>query len=143
MTWTIDNSSLSGLARAFVGSLDKPIKWQTPLNCEIFKYNSSTLWSDLSNGDIALTNSEGFPILRIRWEDWDNYTNEQIKSALSGKYMLYELVTPITYQLEPEEMETLTTYYGVNNFWCKSADYGNSDITYRADVALYIDKISS
>ena len=41
---------------------------------------------------------------------------------------------PSTYQLSPTEV---TTLLGVNNIW---ADTGDSAVSYRADVALYIDK---
>lgn len=41
---------------------------------------------------------------------------------------------PSTYQLTPTEVKTLL---GVNNIW---ADTGDSAVSYRADVALYIDK---
>lgn len=50
---------------------------------------------------------------------------------------VYVLATPITYQLTPRD---LITFLGVNNIWC---DTGDADITYRADVALYIDKITT
>lgn len=42
--------------------------------------------------------------------------------------------TAQTYQLTPQQVNTLL---GVNNIW---ADTGDSSVTYRADVALYIDK---
>lgn len=46
----------------------------------------------------------------------------------------YPLATPITYQLTPTEV---TTLLGVNNIW---ADTGDSAVTYRADVGMYVDK---
>ena len=48
--------------------------------------------------------------------------------------LVYELATPITYHLTPQE---ITSLLGVNNVW---ADTGNSDVEYRADTKMYIDK---
>lgn len=47
---------------------------------------------------------------------------------------VYKLATPITYQLTPQELNTLL---GTNNIYC---DTGDSDIKYRADIDLYIQK---
>ena len=58
-------------------------------------------------------------------------TKEAFKAAMSGVYAIYELATPIAYQLTPLEIATLL---GINNFW---ADTGDISITYRADPALY------
>ena len=49
-------------------------------------------------------------------------------------YFIYELADPIAYQLTPQE---LTTLLGTNNIYC---DTGDSDIKYRADIDLYIQK---
>lgn len=51
----------------------------------------------------------------------------------TGAQVVYELVTPITYQLTPQE---ITTLLGQNNIW---ADTGDMSVTYRADTKLYID----
>lgn len=46
----------------------------------------------------------------------------------------YELATPITISLTPQQ---ITTLYGTNNVF---ADTGDSTVTYKADVQLYIQK---
>ena len=56
------------------------------------------------------------------------------KSAVSGVQLVYELATPQTYQLTPQEVEILK---GQNNIW---SDSGVVEVTYKADVGLYIDK---
>ena len=48
-------------------------------------------------------------------------------------HLVYELATPVTYQLTPQEIKTLL---GVNNIW---SDAGNTAVTYPADTKLYID----
>ena len=47
----------------------------------------------------------------------------------------YELATPIEIQLDPHEINTLL---GVNNIW---ADTGDTEVEYRADTKLYINKM--
>ena len=51
----------------------------------------------------------------------------------TGAQVVYELATPITYHLTPQE---ITTLLGQNNIW---ADTGDMSVTYRADTKLYID----
>ena len=61
-------------------------------------------------------------------------TLADFKTAVSGQQLCYELVTPTTYQLTPQQINTLA---GVNNVWAES---GDCSITYYADTKLYIDK---
>lgn len=50
-----------------------------------------------------------------------------------GAQVVYPLATPLTYQLTPQEVETLK---GQNHVW---SDAGDVDLTYVADTKLYID----
>ena len=52
----------------------------------------------------------------------------------TGAQVVYELATPITYHLTPQE---ITTLLGQNNIW---ADTGDTSVTYKADTKIYIDK---
>lgn len=63
-------------------------------------------------------------------------TLEAFKEYLSGHNMtiVYPLNTPEVYQLTPEQVKTLL---GVNNIY---ADTGDVEVTYRADIDLYIAK---
>lgn len=51
----------------------------------------------------------------------------------TGK-LVYELAEPIEYTLTPQEV---STFLGTNNIW---ADTGDTEVTYRADIAKYIEK---
>lgn len=51
--------------------------------------------------------------------------------------IVYELETPVTVQLTLQEV---TTLLGQNNIW---ADTGDTDVTYRADTKLYIEKLTA
>ena len=61
------------------------------------------------------------------------------KTWLSANNMqiCYELQTPFDVQLSPNQLQTLL---GQNNVW---ADTGDTSVTYRADIGLYIDKKTS
>ena len=59
------------------------------------------------------------------------------KSAMSGVQLVYELATPITYDLTA--LEVMETLKGVNNVW---ADTGAVEVTYRADTKTYVDNAS-
>lgn len=76
--------------------------------------------------------------LFFRPENPDSYNTgtimNYIRNTLNGIFIVYELATPITYQLTPQEIRTLL---GTNNIW---SDTGDSAIQYRADIKLYIDK---
>lgn len=61
-------------------------------------------------------------------------TIEEMRTGLSGRSYVYELATPQTYQLDPTEVDLLL---GQNNVW---TDCGSVEVTYKADVGLYIDK---
>ena len=91
LTWVSENSTVTGLARAHVTGF----KWQSNIFCEYFIYSSVTSYSRVNNGEIALTNSESTPILRIRWEDWGSYSDAQIKTALDGVIAVYKLASPV------------------------------------------------
>lgn len=52
-----------------------------------------------------------------------------------GMEVVYPLATPQTYDLTADELRTLL---GTNNIW---SDTGDAEVTYRADTALYINKL--
>lgn len=86
-----------------------------------------------------ISNAKNF---NYTWGDTLNLSSAQeFKNYLETNNLVIQvvaqLVTPVTYQLTPQEIKTLL---GVNNIWCNT---GDSEIKYRADIALYIDKISN
>lgn len=62
---------------------------------------------------------------------------ESFKRKYSSAMFVYELDSPINYQLTPQEV---TTLMGTNNIW---ADCGPVIVEYRADTKLYIEKINA
>lgn len=61
---------------------------------------------------------------------------DAFKASLSSIQIFYELATPQTYQLTPQEVKTLL---GTNNVW---ADTGNVSVTYPADTKMFIEKLT-
>ena len=64
--------------------------------------------------------------------DYENAT--EFTDAVSGQEYCYKLAEPIEIQLTPNQINSL---YGVNNIW---ADSGDTEVEYRADTKLYINK---
>ena len=62
--------------------------------------------------------------LRTLNGDGTETTVEDLKTSLTGAYIVYELATPIEIQLQPCPIDTLE---GVNNIW---ADTGDTTLSY-------------
>ena len=75
----------------------------------------------------------------IRTSDTSLTTVEAINSYLSANpiTVVYELATPTTIQLTPQEV---TTLLGNNNIW---ADSGSVEVEYRADTTLAYNELLS
>ena len=100
-------------------------KYQGKVLCPVFE--SATT---IANGKIIVGNSQTYPILRFKWEDWNGYTTEQVQSALSGKTCYIEgVATPIEYDLTTPEIVTLI---GTNNIWCDT----NGDTEVRFKISM-------
>ena len=84
----------------------------------------------VDRAQIASYNGETLPGEWI--SDRDVYA--QGTTPTTGAQVVYELATPVTYQLTPQEIRTLL---GTNNIW---ADTGDTSVGYKADTKLYIDK---
>ena len=66
-------------------------------------------------------------------------TSNDVKTWLSSNnvQLVYELATPTTVQLSANELKTVL---GQNNIW---NDCGNTEVEYRADTKLYIEKLTA
>ena len=103
------------------------------MRCSTYKpesWNSIDLgtYSDYSIHGLVYNNVTVLRVYDSRYK-----TVADFKSGVSGTQFAYELTTPITYQLTPQEV---TTLLGNNNIW---ADSGNIlELEYTADTKLYI-----
>jgi len=62
------------------------------------------------NNGITIGNTDS-ALIYIYIEDYCTYTPEQFKSAMSGKYLIYELATPQTPTITPTQFNTLCTAF--------------------------------
>ena len=67
---------------------------------------------------------------------YEAMSRQEFKTAMSGVQLLYPLAEPIHYPLTATEIRTLL---GQNNLW---ADTGDTEVEYRADTKLYIEKLT-
>lgn len=72
----------------------------------------------------------GINIMDSRFASSDAAT---FKAAVTGQTIVFELATPITYTLTPQDIATIL---GQNNVW---ADTGDVTVEYAADLKTYID----
>ena len=86
----------------------------------------------VTNGYIASYAGETLPGEWI--SDRDEYAPGT--TPTNGAQVVYELATPQTYQLTPQQM---TTLYGLNNIWCNT---GDTAVEYTADTKEYIQNLT-
>ena len=83
--------------------------------------------------DLNLSGSNSNSRVYVRFDAYTGNLNGFKEEIADGYVFVYELATPLTYQLTPTEVKTLL---GQNNIW---ADTGDSSVSYRADTKKYID----
>ena len=107
------NISLSSAGTVYGGTLDVVSGVMTVTHGYIASYSGQTLPSAwISDRDVY---AEG-------------------TRPTTGAQVVYQLATPLTYQLSAQEIKSLL---GINNIW---SDAGDVTAEYRADTKLYIDK---
>ena len=130
LTW-VYNTARQMFQNNLVGAFDK---WNGVI-CSNYKTIQSAY--DRSDNTVGLT--------RWLFNDGqinvvDNSFNGDVtafKTAMNGVIAVYELATPVTYQLTESEISAiLTTLYGTNNIWSNTGDV---TVEYPADTKLYID----
>lgn len=93
------------------------------MKCEIYKTVS---YAGMANNDMCISrffaSVNGINVKDSRYTDAATF-----KTAMSGVQLCYELATPLTYQLTPQEVEALV---GTNNVW---SDGGPITIVYALD----------
>lgn len=135
LSWTAHQS----IAHAFNYWLDARKGYS--LFSEINKKNICSSYTFYDSNDLAqkssgISYSQNSTNKTVFIKDDTCTTVAEITAALSGVKLVYELATPLTYQLTPAE---LTTLLGTNNIW---ADTGDVEVTYRADTKLYIHRLT-
>ena len=99
------------------------------LKCSDYK---TVAWSTWSTNDYCIALNDTY--FGIKDTSKSALTATEFKTAMSGVQLVYELATPVTYQLTNQQVIALLK--GANNVW---ADCGDVSLEYPADTKLYID----
>lgn len=118
LTWTL-NAQYNNLWTSNTGVQSKP---------------TALLLSDTPFNDITLNSTQLGSHSNAPYNVWVRNGSTTIQPSGIG---VYELATPTTVQLTPQEVKTLLGY---NNI---SADTGEVEVIYHADTKLYVDKMTA
>ena len=101
--------------------------------CSAYKVNNNARPNDIADGEMSSKNNYGSPRVFVKDLAKDGMTASEFKTAVSGQMLCYELATPQTYQLTPQEIQLLL---GTNNVWSD----GNVTLVYSADIQRWVEK---
>jgi hypothetical protein len=102
--------------------------------CSCYEYTSLDLLSTSgANNKVAVSATKNVYVRDVAYTDPD-----ALKTALNGIQFVYDLATPQTYQLTPQEV---TTLIGENTVWADTGDvsvtaYGEPILTAQANTLL-------
>lgn len=138
LTW--ESRESTGGTGLFIGRMPTDYKWASSVQaiCSSYEYkgyieSTATALATLGNGGCGLywnntVEEYNYPFLYICNEAFAGNTGEQVKSAMNGVQLVYELATPQTYQLTPQQVNTLV---GTNNVW---SEQGNIELSYHIPI---------
>ena len=138
LTW--ESRESTGGTGLFIGRMPTDYKWASSVQaiCSSYEYkgyieSTMTALATLGNGGCGLywnntVEEYNYPFLYICNEAFAGNTGEQVKSAMNGVQLVYELATPQTYQLTPQQVNTLV---GINNVW---SEQGNIELSYHIPI---------
>lgn len=106
--------------------------WYANGDCECYKFIQSLITTE--DGVITLYFEEARSFYRLFVNDSNRYTwsASDFKTAVTGQYLVYELATPLTIQLTPQQIETLI---GQNNVSVPLTGQSLDSLTYREVMA--------
>ena len=120
---TLDWAYVSSGAYFYATTSDKE-KGYNNITCNIYATAQQAGVANLQNNQIV----GGMNDTAVYVKD-NRYTNATtFKQAMSGTGILYELATPQTYQLTPQQVNTLV---GTNNVW---SEQGNIELSYHIPI---------
>lgn len=132
LTWLYDSANTRFYTTSLTSVIEKGASgWLTDIVCSCYK-TIAGVNPQSPNLSISEYASTGYVYVK----DTDYTDVESFLNSITGNMICYKLATPEVYQLEPEEVKTLL---GVNNIY---SDTGDVSVKYRADIPLYIEKIT-
>ena len=136
LSWSYESTNKFFYANVSGGVSNYGISVLPNIICSIYKTVTtrySANWNyDSANGCISWSRDSS----RVECKNTAYTSASDFKSAMSGQTLVYELATPLTVQLSQSQMQTLL---GENHIW---TDTGDTEVTYRADTKLYIQKLT-
>lgn len=93
----------------------------------------NNVWNRITDKTICITNNPNARML-LYDSDLENKTSREVKEALTGRRVIYELAEPFTVDLP--DGEPITAFNGVNNVW---SDSGDTTVEYKQSIQEYID----
>lgn len=136
---TVDRGMITDFSGLYYSQITK---WTVAMpNADLVNIRAQTIsshysryiggWASIPDGSFQAYNG----IIGIA--DSNFHTAEEMRQHLidNNVQFVYPLATPQTYQLSPQQINSLI---GTNNVW---ADTGDVTVKYRADTKLYIDKV--
>lgn len=135
LNWTVATDKVRRFGATFPSNA-KYVNEHTALNAISSEYKSvpfSTLYKEDSPSGIFAA----FSATRMAFRN-DNFSDAAtFKTSMSGVQLVYELATPVTYQLTPQEIRTLL---GVNNIWADTGDITKLIYPVNTDTAMALYK---
>ncbi len=98
LTWTAEGS---GLFRSMQNTIVNSMVYGGNMICAKYLSNGNTSPSTMADKEIAVTNSQALPILRINDSGHSSDDGNTFKTAVTGTYLVYELLTPTTAEADP------------------------------------------
>lgn len=130
LAWSNDpNRPTVKFSSSLRNSILKTSPWANAL-CSEYALNK-TGPGELNDGQFSTTNNYGAGYIFFKDSAFSGKTAEEVKEYLTGVQLVYELATPITYTLTPQE---ITTLLGQNNIW---ADTGDIEVKFTNLKELY------
>lgn len=131
LSWSYNSSNGFFYANVVGGVTNLGVYVMPNILCSIYKTDVSKYGADFPSAENAIvTWSRDSSQVQIKDTAYTDAT--AFKTAMNGVQLCYELATPTTIQLTPQEIDS---FKGQNNLW---ASTGEIEVEYRADIGLYI-----
>lgn len=132
LTWTKNESSLIGLP-CFYAYINGSKRGAPYFNCSEYAIKRQRTAINATS-QIAPGNNSDSTYCVVRDDRYAGSTAADFKTAMPGVQLVYPLATPVTIQLDPVTISTISGQQ--NNVW---ADGGAVSVEYAADLKHYID----
>jgi len=131
VTWVFTQPSSEFVYGYFTAAINGKAAGRQNIICSKYQVLNASSLEGVDKACLGSAASSNFFVVDSDYSDAATF-----KTSMAGVQLVYELATPITYQLTPQELNTLL---GQNNIW---TDVGTVDVEYPADTKLYIEQLT-